>query len=131
MRQTTIEIICCPTCHSTLSLSTKFENGNIDSGNLLCSTCQRNYPIQNGIVHFIQPDELEGSNQHFESYHNHLAPFYTLFSKFAFLPFGGERKSRQEILDRLEIDGGRILEVSRRKSHNSIFGRNGYAERQL
>lgn len=112
MKTSTLEIICCPTCHSTLSLNTKDEIENVESGDLFCSTCDRKYPIQNGIVHFIQPDELEGSNQHFERYYNRLAPFYTLFSKFALLPFGGERKARQEILDRLEIAGGRILEVS-------------------
>ena len=112
MKQTTLEIICCPTCHSMLSLSTNVESENIERGDLYCSTCDRKYPIQNGIAQFIQPDELEGSNQHFERYYNRLAPFYFLFSKFAFLPFGGERKARQEILDRLEMADGRVLEVS-------------------
>ena len=112
MKQSTLDIICCPTCHSMLSLSTKVENENVKRGNLHCSTCDRNYPIQNGIVQFIKPNELEGSNQYFERYYNRLAPFYMLFSKFALLPFGGERKARKEILDRLEMAVGRVLEIS-------------------
>ena len=112
MKQSTLEIMCCPVCHATLSLSTKVENENIAKGNLHCSTCDRNYPIQNSIVHFIDSQELEGSNQHFACYYDRYAPVYSIFSKLALLPFGGERKARQEILEHLDIEGGRILEVS-------------------
>ena len=35
-----------------------------------------------------------------------------LFTKVAFLPMGGERKARKEILGRLELNCGRALEVS-------------------
>ena len=37
---------------------------------------------------------------------------YALFTKVAFLPMGGERKARKEVLDRLDLNGGRVLEVS-------------------
>jgi ubiquinone/menaquinone biosynthesis C-methylase UbiE len=93
-------------------LSAEVENDNVANGDLHCSTCDRNYPIRNGIVHFINPQELEGKNQNFARYYNRLALIYSLFSKFALLPFGGERKARKEILERLDLDGGRILEVS-------------------
>jgi ubiquinone/menaquinone biosynthesis C-methylase UbiE len=63
-------------------------------------------------VHFIKAQELEGPNQHYERSYNRLAPFYTLFSKLAMLPFGGERKARGEILQHLDLNGGRTLEVS-------------------
>ncbi len=112
MRQSTLEIICCPFCHATLSLDAKIKDGSVAHGDLLCSTCDRNYPIRDGTVHFIEPPDLEGSNQHFARYYDRLAPFYSIFLKFAFLPFGGERKARQEILERLDLDRGRILEVS-------------------
>jgi len=107
-----LELICCPSCKTTLSLNAEADGGIVLNGELSCSTCTRKYPIKNGIVHFINPGELEGQNQHFERYYNRFAPFYSLFSKFALLPFGGERKARREILDRLDLIGGRTLEVS-------------------
>lgn len=112
MKHTALKLICCPFCKSTLSLNA--ENGNeiIANGDLRCSACDRIYPIKKGIVHFIDPQELEGPNQHFERYYNRFAPIYSLFTKFAFLPFGGERKARQEILKHLGKGGDRILEVS-------------------
>ena len=112
MKKTTLELLCCPSCKSALSLNTENENGSILNGELMCSTCDRSYSVRDGIVHFIAPQELEGSNQQFERYYNRLAPFYSIFTKLAFLPFGGERKARMEILEHLDLDGGRILEVS-------------------
>ncbi len=112
MKQKALDLICCPFCKSTLSLNTENGNEKIANGDLRCSACDRSYPIRKGIVHFIDPQELEGSNQHFERYYNRFAPFYSIFTKIAFLPFGGERKAREEILKHLGVDGGRTLEVS-------------------
>jgi ubiquinone/menaquinone biosynthesis C-methylase UbiE/uncharacterized protein YbaR (Trm112 family) len=112
MKQSTLVLLCCPICKSKLSLNTKHENGNLENGELFCSACDRGFPIRNGIVHFIDLQELEGSNRRFARYYNRLAPFYSIFSKIALLPFGGERRAREEILDHLDLDGGRTLEVS-------------------
>ncbi|MGD8751540.1 MAG: methyltransferase domain-containing protein [Anaerolineales bacterium] len=112
MKQSTLELICCPFCKSTLSLNAKYGNGIITDGDVLCSVCNRSYSIRKGIVHFIDPQDLDGPNQHFERYYNRLAPIYSIFTKLAFLPFGGERKARQEILKHLGKGGGRTLEVS-------------------
>jgi len=112
MKYATLELLCCPTCQSTLRFSNEPESGIIDDGRLLCTQCERSYPIHNGTVNFIEPQELEGPNSHFARYYDRLAPFYSLFTKLAFLPFGGERKAREEILDRLNFNGGRTLEVS-------------------
>ena len=107
MDRSLLDLICCPVCHSALTLKTESEGEYLQ-----CSTCERKYLIQNGIVHFIDPGELEGSNKKFARSYDRFAPFYTLFSKIAFLPFGGERKARREILDHLNLSGKRILEVS-------------------
>jgi ubiquinone/menaquinone biosynthesis C-methylase UbiE/uncharacterized protein YbaR (Trm112 family) len=112
MKQTALELICCPFCKSTLSLNAKEGNGIITDGDVLCSACDRSYPIRKGIVRFIDLQELEGPNQHFERYYNRLAPIYSIFTKLAFLPFGGERKAREEILKHLGKGGNRALEVS-------------------
>ena len=84
----------------------------LDEGNLFCSNCEQSYLIRNGIVNFIYPQELKGINRRFAHTYDWYSRVYRLFTKLAFLPFGGEYKARTEILSRLELNGGRVLEVS-------------------
>ena len=112
MKHHTMDLICCPSCLSGLSLCGEPENRQVDHGTLACSPCGRTYPIEDGIVRFIDLQVLQGSNQHFARFYNRLAPFYALFTRVAFFPLGGERKARLEVLDRLDLKNGRILEVS-------------------
>lgn len=112
MRRSTLEILSCPHCQAALSIHPESGNGIVEEGSLFCSQCERSYAIQNGIANFIDPQELEGFNREFARSYDRLSPFYNIFIKIAFLVFGGERKARKEILDRLELQGGRILEVS-------------------
>jgi ubiquinone/menaquinone biosynthesis C-methylase UbiE len=122
MRHSTLELICCPTCRSELSLRGASpdkdsegagpEAARVIYGNLHCPVCDRAYPIEDGIPRFFEPQELEGPNRRFARFYDRFAPFYSILFKAAFLFFGGERKARMRILDRLELKGGRILEVS-------------------
>lgn len=81
-------------------------------GELACPQCERSYFIRNGIANFISPGELEGLNLRFVRFYERFSRFEAVFEKISFLPFGGERKARGEILSRLELRGGRVLEVS-------------------
>lgn len=99
----TLELICCPFYQSALSLKTEQESQVTDEGILSCSHCERNYPIRNRIFNFIDPQELKGTNRRFVRFYNHLAPLYSIFTKSAFITFGGDRKERQQILKRLEF----------------------------
>jgi ubiquinone/menaquinone biosynthesis C-methylase UbiE len=112
MKQSTLELMCCPYCHSSLLLGVEHEGEIVDHGDLFCPPCERSYPIRNGVAHFVDAQELEGPNRRFARTYDRLAPIYSLFSKVVFFPFGGERKARQEILDRLDLKGGRVLEVA-------------------
>ena len=112
MRNDTLALLCCPTCKAKLYRKAPHQGEYLTDGDLLCSACDRSYPIRDGIVHFIDSQDLQGPNQRYERFYNRLAPFYSLFSKFALLPFGGERKARQEILNHLDTGGERLLEVS-------------------
>ena len=107
MKSATLDLICCPACKTELDLQ-----GDGYAAHLRCAACGANYPIHIGIPSFIANDELEGPNRRFARQYDRMAPFYTLFTKFAFLPFGGDRKAREEILQHLELNGGRILEIS-------------------
>ncbi|KPJ61702.1 MAG: hypothetical protein AMJ46_00235 [Latescibacteria bacterium DG_63] len=84
----------------------------MNDGGLFCPHCERSFPIKNGIVHFISLQELEGLNRRFARGYDWFSCVYTLFTKIALFPFGGDRKARKEVLDRLDLKGRRILEVS-------------------
>jgi ubiquinone/menaquinone biosynthesis C-methylase UbiE/uncharacterized protein YbaR (Trm112 family) len=112
MRRSALELMCCPGCHSVLSLENGHGDESVDEGTLLCSNCERSYPIKDGIPHFIETEDLEGPNRRFARGYNWFSWLYPLFTKLGFLGFGGERKARKAVLDRLELSGGRLLEVS-------------------
>ena len=112
MKRSTLKLLCCPNCQGALSLRDELSDDIVDEGDLFCSRCERNFLIRNGIAHFIAPQELEGLNRRFALFYERFSRFEAIFDKLSFLPMGGERKARTEILHRLELNGGRILEVS-------------------
>jgi ubiquinone/menaquinone biosynthesis C-methylase UbiE len=81
-------------------------------GTLHCPRCKINFPVKHGIVHFISSEELDKLSRRFARFYDLLSGVYPLFAKAALMPFGGERKARKEVLDRLELNGGSVLEVS-------------------
>jgi ubiquinone/menaquinone biosynthesis C-methylase UbiE/uncharacterized protein YbaR (Trm112 family) len=112
MKCSTLELLSCPGCQGDLSLRNECGDELVDEGCLFCPQCERSFFIKNGTAHFIDPQELEGLNRRFARSYDWFSHIYSLFSKAALLPFGGERKARKEVLDRLELNGGRVLEVS-------------------
>lgn len=112
MKRSTLELLCCPSCQATLSLGDECGDGTVDEGGLFCSYCERTFLIKNGVAYFADPQELEGLNRRFARFYDRISHVYAFFTKMGFLAMGGERKARKEILDRLELNSGRILEVS-------------------
>lgn len=112
MKRTTLELLCCPGCQAGLSMRDERGEGIVDEGSLFCSQCEQTFLIKNGVACFVDPQELEGLNRRFARFYDRISNVYALFTKMAFLPMGGERRARKQILDRLELNGGRILEVS-------------------
>jgi SAM-dependent methyltransferase len=80
---------------------------------LSCRTCARRYPVRDGIVHFVETDELGPQDRRFAYLYDWFSWIYPAFSRAAFA-LGGmtEARGRREVLDRLEPGGGRVLEVS-------------------
>jgi ubiquinone/menaquinone biosynthesis C-methylase UbiE len=112
MKRQTLEFLRCPDCQAELFLRDGCGDGEVDGGTLVCVRCAASFPIRDGIPRFVDAQHLDGPNRRVAHSYDRLAAFYTLFIKFALLPFGGERQARGEILSRLELNGGRILEVS-------------------
>jgi ubiquinone/menaquinone biosynthesis C-methylase UbiE len=107
-RHPALDVLACPDCHGTLT-SVSLAGGD----GYHCSTCQKDYPVVSGIPHFIQQEKLTGWNKRFAGMYDWFSWGYRSFSKIAFAYIGmSEEQARQEITDRLEPKGGRILEVS-------------------
>ena len=65
MKRKTLELLACPSCRGELSLLEGGDSETIETGILVCAKCQRQYPIQDGIPHFIKIEELGELNRRF------------------------------------------------------------------
>ena len=107
-RPPALNILACPECQGVLTIASHAETDEY-----ICPTCQRHYPVVDGISHFVQPEALTGLNKRFAQIYDWASWGYSLFSKIAFAYIGmKEEQGRREITDRLEPKGGRVLEVS-------------------
>lgn len=60
MRPSDIEILHCPRCHGSLTLTTlDVENGNVVNGVLRCPACSKSYPILNHVCIFLTDAERD------------------------------------------------------------------------
>lgn len=112
MKRSTVGLLCCPVCQTDLFLQNEDSEETITDGKLHCSQCERSYPIIKSIAQFIDLPEYDGLNRQFARSYDLISRFYSLFTRLGFLAMGGDRKARMEILERLELNGGRVLEVS-------------------
>ena len=69
MKHTALDLLACPCCGGDLGPS-DMDSPSLRTGNLFCSRCKRNYPIVDGIPHFIQPETLTGFNRRFARLYN-------------------------------------------------------------
>ncbi len=101
-----LAVLACPTCRGPLSWR------EAESA-LRCAPCGRDYPVRQGIPHFVAPEALTGLNRRFARLYDWFSWIYRPFSVVAFAVIGiPEAAARREVLDRLEPSGGRVLEVS-------------------
>ena len=57
MKRELMDILACPMCKGTLTLSvTKEEGDEIVEGSLRCEACQETYPIEDTIPNLLPPD---------------------------------------------------------------------------
>jgi ubiquinone/menaquinone biosynthesis C-methylase UbiE/uncharacterized protein YbaR (Trm112 family) len=107
-RREALDVLACPECHGALT-SISIADGD----GYHCAICQKDYPVEDGIPHFIQLQALTGLNKRFSQMYDWFSWGYRAFSKIAFAYIGmAEEQARREVTDRLEPEGGRVLEVS-------------------
>src|SRR5512138_3291575 len=77
-RRPALDVVACPRCHGALALAA----GPAGEG-YRCETCRREYPIVEGIAHFIEPEALTGFNKRFAGMYDWFSWGYRAFSKVA------------------------------------------------
>jgi len=134
MNRNTLDILCCPKCKNDLIFQGQDTHDKITEGELVCESCRKSYTIEDGIVHFLQEGEVFRFSKRAEFFRSIYACLYTPATNFMFIPCGGAKKARREVLDRLEIpSGAKILETGigagdnlpflvKHSDHISFFG---------
>ena len=112
MNKRILDLICCPNCKNPLKFYDQTDGKSINDGELYCEKCKRLYPVENGIPHFVSEDEVFHFSKRAEIVRSVYLAIYTPATNFMFLPCGGVKKARHEVLDRLEIpENPKILET--------------------
>lgn len=58
MKHSLMDILACPVCHGSLELTvTEEKDGEIVTGNLHCSVCPADYPIEDTIPNLLPPQK--------------------------------------------------------------------------
>jgi len=112
MKQKTLDLLCCPQCRAELYLHSLEAGEDIEEGELECQGCSRIYPIHEGIPEFIRVEELTGLEKRFSHLYDIFSYVYIPWSRAAFSFLGGEKRCRRELVERMCLHGGNILEVS-------------------
>ena len=76
MKQETLEMLVCPSCHGDLSLHVARPAKSIEEGELVCTRCEREFPIEEGIVRFIRREDLSGLNRRFARLYDVISHAY-------------------------------------------------------
>jgi ubiquinone/menaquinone biosynthesis C-methylase UbiE len=102
--QSTVEQLWCVDCHGPLQYESPEK--------LSCAACARDFRIERGILHL--GTQYEGNNAIAADYYNSsLWPKFRFWEWLAYLPRGGERKARNEVLRHLPtLSGTRLLDVA-------------------
>ena len=112
------ENICCPRCGSTL-LSVQQRN---EIQKLSCEKCKCDFHNNGGIIEFITDDEVLKFNKRVEFMRAINAKFYTPLTNMMFIPCGGVKNARKEVLDQLEMKAGdKVLETGIGPGDNIIY----------
>lgn len=86
------------------------ENGR----EMLVSPSNRSYEIKDGVIRFLQNDDLTGNNLRYQKLYDRLAPIYDLTTRmYAFFKDGSEEQRVGQYMDVLEVkNGDKVIEIS-------------------
>ena len=106
------DIICCPKCKHELQYRKPGTASQHESPVWKCSFCGECYPDLDGYIQFIHDEDVFRSSRREEFMRAVYARFYTPLTNMMFIPCGGVKKARHEVLSQLEMKpGDTVLET--------------------
>ena len=103
------DVICCPKCKHELY----FIRDEEPSANFReiweCRHCRTIYPGSEGFIQFITNEEVFRLSRREEVMRAIYARFYTPLTNLMFIPCGGVKKARHEVLEHLEMKPGDLV----------------------
>jgi ubiquinone/menaquinone biosynthesis C-methylase UbiE len=98
-----LEIFCCPECHSRLALDRGADKDTDSGSRLICKGCGRIYNSYLDHPDFLGNKELQHPTRWIKYMRTVYAKVYTTVTNIMFIPCGGARNARLEVMERLEI----------------------------
>jgi len=122
MKSQPAEILCCPKCKNELHFKgEEITDAHLSCG-LFCPECSSEFKVNEGFIHFIREDEVFRFSKREEFFRSVYASLYTPVTNLMFLPCGGTKNARREVLENLEIKtGSSILETGIGTGDNILF----------
>lgn len=125
MKKDSLHFLCCPICHSDLTLTTQeVLHDEVTSGFLKCQACNRRYKIENGILDFALPELLNKQDRRWMLEYDRMARSYDIIMSYLapLSSTGIELFQRYLWAKQLQIrKGAHVLDVSTGTGRNLPF----------
>lgn len=117
-----LNCMCCPKCWHELRFEQQQNTTDEIPGVAKCWFCGGEYRQSEGFIHFIGEADVFRFSKREEFFRSIYAFFYTPMTNLMFLPCGGVKNARREVLEQLEIKPrSNILETGIGTGDNILF----------
>ena len=125
LRKTSLNYLCCPSCHGDLALNNEKTNDDeVTSGSLLCQECKKEYKIEHGIPDFLLLEHINEKDKKWMLEYDSMARSYDILMTLIIptLSLGLEPFERYTWTKKLGIRGeSHVLDVSTGTGKNLSF----------
>lgn len=112
MKGLPLDILCCPACHAQLILTKIHDSQPTDECFLSCVHCNMSFKNENKFIDFLGEEDVVHFSKRFEIFRTFYNKFYTPLTNMMFIPCGGVKKARQEVIGAIEMfPGASVLET--------------------
>lgn len=129
MHTSTLTLLRCPACSGRLVLGGRDagaqsvdDDTEIESGTLVCSSCEQSFRVSAGTPHLVHPPDLLPSDAEFQEKYDTGAEQYDIGLDWLFSSFGEDQEEfRRRLVGLLELKpGARVLETGCGTGQDSI-----------